>query len=161
MFDNKERRRYYGLRVGDKVKESWCGTHIEGEVVEYGFMDNNSVMVKDQNGEIRKCVAEWCEIIQRVDEWVISRNHPDAIVINDGSGFGDEFHEDSLKYYGGYLIAESVHPQYRNLISAAPDLLDALQRIIPHALNIINSNHADYKAAIAAIEKATKPVSNE
>jgi hypothetical protein len=42
------------------------------------------------------------------------------------------------------------------LIAAAPDLLQALMDILPHAENIINSKHAHYIAAIAAIDKATK-----
>ena len=39
------------------------------------------------------------------------------------TGHGD------IEYYGGYLVAESIPEQYINLISAAPDLLDACKQI--------------------------------
>lgn len=45
-----------------------------------------------------------------------------------------------------------------HLAAAAPDLLDALINVFEHAKVIINSNHADYKAAEAAIKKATQTI---
>lgn len=42
------------------------------------------------------------------------------------------------------------------LISAAPDLLEALNLVFEHAKLIINDNHPDYKKTIAAIKKATE-----
>jgi hypothetical protein len=65
-FDNSERRRYYGLRVGDIVK---CKAYdiAQAEVVAYGFLDNNSVIVQEEGKEPRKVVAEWCDIITKID----------------------------------------------------------------------------------------------
>jgi len=64
-WDNEQRMRFYGIRKGDLVK--YRGEI--GEVVEYGFMDNNALYVKfnDKLGTSR-CVAEWCEIITKVED---------------------------------------------------------------------------------------------
>lgn len=35
------------------------------------------------------------------------------------------FDENTRKYYGGYLVAESVPPELRSLLAVAPDLLGA------------------------------------
>jgi hypothetical protein len=66
-FDNSERRRYYGLRIGDIVK---CKAYnIDyAEVVDYGFLDNNSVFVKEDGKEPRKVVAEWCDVVTKVED---------------------------------------------------------------------------------------------
>ena len=71
-FDNKERNRYYGIRVGDDVVERFNNRAVvRGEVVAYGFMDNNAVTVKELGtGRLHKCVAEWCEITKKVEEKV-------------------------------------------------------------------------------------------
>ncbi len=71
-FDNIERRRYYGIRVGDIVspkmvdgsewKEGKC------EVISYGFMDNNAVYIRSENGNETKWVAEWLDIITKVED---------------------------------------------------------------------------------------------
>jgi hypothetical protein len=66
-FDNSARRRYYGLRVGDIVK-SKAHNISYAVVIEYGLFDNNSVMVKEIDKEPRKVVAEWCEIITKVED---------------------------------------------------------------------------------------------
>lgn len=59
-FDNAERNRYYGIRVGDMVVDSFM-THIVGEVVEYDPLDNNAVYVKIENGNIvRTCPETLC-----------------------------------------------------------------------------------------------------
>ena len=67
VFDNSERNRYYGLRIGDIVK---CKSYdIDyAEVIDYGFLDNNSVIVKENGKEPRKVVAEWCDIITKVED---------------------------------------------------------------------------------------------
>lgn len=49
---NVERRRYYGLRKGDLCKRWLTRNPLDYkgrlfEVVEYGFMDNNSVFIKE------------------------------------------------------------------------------------------------------------------
>jgi hypothetical protein len=67
VFLNEDRQRYYWLRVGDIV--GCQAYHVdEGEVVELGGPDNNRVFVKTGVGEVISCVAEWCEIIIKVEE---------------------------------------------------------------------------------------------
>jgi hypothetical protein len=69
-FDNKERRRYYGLRVGDTVELlfSHKPKNPRAEVIEYGFMDNNRVIVRLEDGVETDWVAEWCTIIEKVED---------------------------------------------------------------------------------------------
>ena len=69
-FDNESRNRYYGLRKGDTVKLQFSHQNPEpiAEVIEYGFMDNNRVYVKLENGEETDWVAEWCEILIKVED---------------------------------------------------------------------------------------------
>ncbi len=64
VFDNKERKRYYGVRVGDRVRDN----HFVGVVESYGFMDNNRVHVRLDDGRLMPCVAEWCEILKKVED---------------------------------------------------------------------------------------------
>lgn len=69
--ENKDRRRYYGVRVGDRVIYGIPGfpdTDGEYEVVGYGFLDNNRVILKDANGKEVKAVAEYCRIISKVED---------------------------------------------------------------------------------------------
>lgn len=78
-----------------------------------------------------------------------------TIVTEDGSGFPEQSQE-SLDFYGGNLIAESIAKESdRNLMMAAPDLLKALLEIIPFASVMINDNHPAKQQANRAIEKAT------
>jgi hypothetical protein len=70
MFDNESRDRYYGLRVGDLVSPKGLdGKEFngKGEVIDYGS-DNNRVIIKFEDGTITDWVAEWCDIILKVEE---------------------------------------------------------------------------------------------
>jgi hypothetical protein len=69
-FDNENRNRYYGLRKGDIVFLGFKSQSPRklAEVVGYGFMDNNRVYVKTEDGEETDYVAEWCEILVKVEE---------------------------------------------------------------------------------------------
>jgi len=67
-FDNENRSRYYGLRVGDIVEQKAFGTSSKGEVIGYGFLDNNRVYVRLESGEETDFIAEWCEIIKKVED---------------------------------------------------------------------------------------------
>lgn len=64
---NSERRLYYGLRVGDIIK---CDAYriAEAVVINYVFMDNNAIIVQEKGKEPRKVVAEWCDIITKVED---------------------------------------------------------------------------------------------
>lgn len=70
LFTNENRTRYYGLRVGDIVNPKHVSGAPFGEckVVELIPMDNNSVMLEDKNGNPIEWVAEWCEIITKVED---------------------------------------------------------------------------------------------
>ena len=69
-FDNLERFRYYGLRIGDIVDLKGVNGKVispNAEVIDYGS-DNNRVQVKDMKGNEFDWVAEWCEIIVKVED---------------------------------------------------------------------------------------------
>jgi len=77
-FDNADRSRYYGLRVGDIIDAKSPNGRIWGrsEVVAYGAMDNNQVSIYDKHGAVIPWVAEWCDIVQKVEErgiYVVNR----------------------------------------------------------------------------------------
>jgi hypothetical protein len=70
-FDNETRSRYYGLRKGDIVDLKGIDgkvCHPNAEVIEYGFMDNNRVIVRLMSGSETDWVAEYCNIIVKVED---------------------------------------------------------------------------------------------
>lgn len=69
-FENLERKRYYGLRIGDLVLDSWLDDRSPiYEVVGFSITDNNRVYIKNiKTNEVDNTVAEWCKIIKKVDE---------------------------------------------------------------------------------------------
>jgi 8-oxo-dGTP pyrophosphatase MutT (NUDIX family) len=69
-FDNEKRSRYYGIRVGDTITVKYSADeNLNGLVVEYGFMDNNRVIVQfDGSKEYDSCVAEYCKIVVPVED---------------------------------------------------------------------------------------------
>lgn len=69
-FDNKERRRCYGLRVGDTV-DVYSINGIkwgQSKVLELCPMDNNRVIIEGKDGNPIDWVAEWCTIITKVED---------------------------------------------------------------------------------------------
>jgi hypothetical protein len=71
MFDNENRNRYYGLRKGDTVNAMGMQRevrHANAIVKDYGFMDNNCVILQTAEGKEVKYVAEWCEIVKKVED---------------------------------------------------------------------------------------------
>lgn len=69
-FDNQDRSRYYGLRKGDTIKVLDVSGRVWGEskVLDYVAGDNNRVIIASKNGTPIDWVAEWCEIITKVEE---------------------------------------------------------------------------------------------
>ncbi len=69
-WDNQERRRYYGKRIGDTVKIDlfYQNRYLMGTVIDYGSGDNNRLVVKLDDGNIYRPTAEHCEIITRVED---------------------------------------------------------------------------------------------
>ena len=63
--------------------------------------------------------------------WWLSDKQPDAVLTADPSASeGYRYAEDNLQYYGGHLVAESIAPQNRPLIAAAPDMLEACEEAL-------------------------------
>lgn len=60
-------------------------------------------------------------------------------VVTDHKVDGVHMSHEAFQAYGGHLVAESIAPQNRPLIAAAPDLLDALEK----AQEIINEIRED------------------
>ena len=67
-FTNEKRNRCYGKRVGDIVRQTVFGIVTEGEVIAISAMDNNSISVKSEKYGVETLVAEWCEIITKVED---------------------------------------------------------------------------------------------
>lgn len=65
-FTNEKRNRYYGKRVGDIIKSKAYEIE-EAEVVEYGWIDNNAIVIF-HNGKKQQVVAEWCDIVTKVED---------------------------------------------------------------------------------------------
>jgi hypothetical protein len=71
VFDNANRHRYYGLRIGDIVDArgiSGIPIYKNVEVHEYSGFDNNRVVLKLASGNTCDWVAEWCTIITKVED---------------------------------------------------------------------------------------------
>jgi hypothetical protein len=65
QFENKDRNRYYGLRVGDIISSDIYNIK-DAKVIKLDGFDNNRVTVVCNEVE-REVVAEWCKIITKVD----------------------------------------------------------------------------------------------
>lgn len=71
-FTNADRHRYYGLRIGDlvQIKAGVFSKPMKAEVIDYGFMDNNRVILRLEDGSETDWVAEWCTITEKVEDRV-------------------------------------------------------------------------------------------
>ncbi|WDF45280.1 hypothetical protein PQ459_10265 [Chryseobacterium sp. KACC 21268] len=69
-WDNEDRRRYYGLRKGDKIKVFSVDGKCWGEsvVLNYVVGNNNAVIIENIKGNPIEWVAEWCEIITKIED---------------------------------------------------------------------------------------------
>lgn len=67
---NKDRTRWYGLRVGDIVTLRGPGGYVRTDlrVVFLHPTDNNGCTVKPRRGPEFKAVCEWCEVTMKVKD---------------------------------------------------------------------------------------------
>lgn len=68
---NENRRRWYGLRPGDKVRYrtfSSSGGWEHATVERLHLMDNNGCSLKDEEGREFDYVCEWCEVVEKVED---------------------------------------------------------------------------------------------
>lgn len=72
IYQNDDRNRAYGLRIGDLVSPQWQGMESsigKCTVIAIGVGgDNNRVKLENEDGESHKWVAEHCEIITKVED---------------------------------------------------------------------------------------------
>ena len=92
--------------------------------------------------------------------WKIG-NFAMTVVTDNGEGFVNHTGHGDVKYYGGYLIAESIlKPADAKLIAAAPDLCRSLCAILDTIENDVQPDnlplYSEIQDAKAAIQKATK-----
>lgn len=118
-FDNKERHRYYGVRVGDIVELEFSHKPVNpiAEVIEYGFMDNNSVFVRMEDGTETGWVAEHCKVIIRIEEieltkWLATYCTPKYVFKGGQLIITWVWNEDILQYWEG--IEDSSIPTFNH-----------------------------------------------
>ena len=74
LFTNERRTRNYGLRVGDVCRHRFkiMGVERSNVTVKSLSFDNNRVHVSDVGSdEVYDAVAEWLEIVERVEKSLI------------------------------------------------------------------------------------------
>jgi len=80
-----------------------------------------------------------------------------TVITDDGEGFPSSYQGDSLEYYGGYVIAESISkPADAALIAAAPELLAACQEFVRKVECGEAHSRRSYAQMKEAITKAQK-----
>lgn len=89
IFDNAERRRYYGIRIGDIVEENAFGIKTRGEVMGYGLLDNNKVYANVEGDLTIDFIPEWCTIITRVEDRTDRFKDMKFLMVTDKNGYRD------------------------------------------------------------------------
>jgi hypothetical protein len=84
--------------------------------------------------------------------WWVGRNER-SVVCNTEI---PEWHTaDSVEYYGGHLVAESMAPANARLIAAAPELAEALEKLLRKVDQFIEMPDGMSAAAGRALDEAT------
>ena len=103
-FTNAERHRYYGLRIGDLVEiKIWKELKLHAEVIEYGYLDNNRVILRlldgSQAGEVCDWVAENLTITEKVEDrfpdWMFTIGN--KVCKKTGKPFKSTFKENTVR----------------------------------------------------------------
>ena len=124
IFDNEDRNRYYGLRIGDIVDLFGIGGKIvfkNAEVVGYVVGDNNRVEVEITTSKKTDWVAEWCTIVTKVED----RNHDNEIIEklakNLSQGIDETDDIEALHNFGtlGLLTTKEITTVFYNDIKKA------------------------------------------
>lgn len=55
-----DRRRHYGLAIGDKVEERAFGSSLRGTVIGFSPTDNNRAYLRLEDGTEHPAIAEYC-----------------------------------------------------------------------------------------------------
>lgn len=92
--------------------------------------------------------------------WRIGKSHGAVIADHPAPGVRGS---DDVEAYGGHMVAESIAPQNRALVAAAPEVLDALIACRAELFLKVSNEHGpkfarqypEIVAAEAAIAKAT------
>lgn len=80
-IENKDRSRWYGIRPGDKVVQTFGGTEMRGTVKALHGMDNNGCTLQVRRGRALvevKAVCEWCTV-----EYAPQGDHPAYFLLTD------------------------------------------------------------------------------
>jgi hypothetical protein len=67
QWDNENRTRYYGKRVGDTVEYSVFGQVFQCEVIAY-TPNNNRIRVRFEDGDEGDLIAELCKVVAKVED---------------------------------------------------------------------------------------------
>lgn len=67
-LENKDRSRWYGLRPGDIVEQTFAGVTIRGRVEVLHGTDNNGCTIVVKGRGRMKAVCEWCDIVKKVED---------------------------------------------------------------------------------------------
>jgi len=106
VFDNKDRTRYYGLRIGDIVDLKGVDGKVaqaNAEVIKYGS-DNNRVEVRLMSGNTCDWVAEWCDIVVRVEDRIKPQRTDKPIVSEAFADNGEHSHWRLIEPETGKLL---------------------------------------------------------
>lgn len=82
-WDNENRTRYYGKRVGDIVEYTtgYRGQKERATVVGYALGDNNRIFLSNGKGKPWESTAERCTVVERVEDIEARAMNKDTLLI--------------------------------------------------------------------------------